>query len=106
MILKTIPAFLTLQNASSTKNDLLSNKRKETELKRLQTFNLELKFEVEVKFQTHIQHFTLQKKEHKTSPSPFEVHIDLERDLHQPTSTYGKIIICNPYSGLEYIPSF
>ena len=32
-------------------DDLLSQKRKETELKRLQTPNLELKFEVKVKFQ-------------------------------------------------------
>ena len=56
-------------------NDLLSNRRKETELKRLQTPNLELKFEVKVKFQGLNPHpiFHVSKIEHKTSPAPFEV---------------------------------
>ena len=62
-------------------NDLLSQKRKETELKRLQTPNLELKFEVKVKFQGLNPHpiFHISKIEHKTSPAPFDVvHIEFE----------------------------
>ena len=47
------------------------------------------------------------KIEHKTSPAPFEViHTDFERDLNIPTITYGKIIFCNPYSGIKYTTSF
>ena len=90
-------------------NDLLSQKRKETELKRLQTQNLELNFEVKVQFQGVNPHpiFHVSKIEHKTSPAPFEVvHIEFERDLNIPTITYGKIIFCNPYSGLKYTSSF
>ena len=90
-------------------NDLLSQKRKETELKRLQTPNLELKFEVKAKFQSFNSHpiFHVSKIEHKTSPAPFEVvHIEFERELTQPTITYGKIIFCNPYSGPKYTFSF
>ena len=45
------PGFPILAGRFITNNDLLSHKRKETELKRLQTPNLELKFEVKVKFQ-------------------------------------------------------
>ena len=92
-----------------TNNDLLSQKRKETELKRLQTPNLELKFEVKVKFQGLNPHpiFHVSKIEHKTSPAPFEVvHLEFERDLNIPTITYGKITLCNPYSGLKYTTSF
>ena len=49
----------------------------------------------------------MSKLEHKTSPAPFEVeNIEFERDLTQPTITYGKIIFCNPYSGLKYTSSF
>ena len=62
-----------------TNNDLLSHKRKETELKRFQTPNLELKFEVKGKFQGLNPHpiFHVSKIEHKTSPAPFEVvHIE------------------------------
>ena len=44
------PRFPILAERFLTQNDQLSNKRKETELKRLQNPNLELKFEVEVKF--------------------------------------------------------
>ena len=44
------PRFSILAERFNTNNDLLSQKRKETELKRLQTPNLELKFEVKVKF--------------------------------------------------------
>ena len=45
------PRFPILAERFITTNNSLSNKRKETELKRLQTPNLELKFEVKVKFQ-------------------------------------------------------
>ena len=103
------PRFPILAERFITNNDLLSHKRKETELKRLQTSNLELKFEVKVKFQGLNPHpiFHVSKIEHKTSPAPFEVvHIEFERDLEQPTFTYGKIIFCNPYSGLKYTSSF
>ena len=102
------PRFPILAERFITNNDL-SHKRKETELKRLQTPNLELKFEVEVKFQSLNPHpiFHVSKIEHKTSPAPFEVvHIDFERDLNIPTITYGKITFCNPYSGLKYTTSF
>ena len=44
------PRFPILAERFITNNDPLSQKRKETELKRLQTPNLELKFEVKVKF--------------------------------------------------------
>ena len=92
-----------------TNNDLLSNKRKETELKRHQTPNLELKFELKVKFQGFNPHpvFHVAKLEHKTTPAPFEVvHIDFERDPNLPSLTYGKIVFYNPYSGLQYRTSF
>ena len=45
------PRFSILAERFITKNDFLSQRRKETELKRLHTPNLELKFEVKVKFQ-------------------------------------------------------
>ena len=44
------PRFPILAERIITNNDLLSHKRKETELKRLQTPNLELKFEVKLNF--------------------------------------------------------
>ena len=72
----------------NTNNDLVSHKRKESDLKRLQTPNLELKFEVKVIFQGLNPHpiFHVSKIEHKTSPAPFEeVHIEFERDLNIPT---------------------
>ena len=103
------PGFSILAERFITNNDLLSQKRKETELKRLQTPNLELKFEVKVKFQGSNPHpvFHVSKIEHKTSPAPFEVvPIEIERDLNIPTITYGKITFCNPYSGLKYTTSF
>ena len=90
------PRFTILAERFITNNDLLSHKRKETELKRLQTPNLELKFEVKVKFQCLYPHpiFHVSNIEHKTSPAPFKVvHIDFERDLNIPTITYGKIIL-------------
>ena len=103
------PRFPILAERFNTNNDLLSHKRKETELKRLQTPNLELKFDVKVKFQGLNPHpiFHVSKIEHKTSPAPFEaVHIDFERGLNIPTITCGKISFCNPYSGLKYTTSF
>ena len=103
------PRFPILAERFIANNDLLSQKRTETELKRLQTPNLELKFEVKVKFQGSNPHpiFHVSKIEHKTSLAPFEVvRIEFERDLTQPTITYGKIIFCNPYSGLKYTSSF
>ena len=92
-----------------TDNDLLSNKGKETELERLQTPNLELKFDVKVKFQGLNPHPVLHvaKIEHKTTPAPFEVvHIDLERDPQLLDLTFGKIVFYNPHSGLKYKTSF
>ena len=103
------PRFPILAERFITNYDLLSQKRKETELKRLQTPNLELKFEVKVKFQGLNLHpiFHVSKIEHKTSPGPFEgVHIEFERDLNIPTITYGKVTSCNPYSDLKYTTSF
>ena len=103
------PRFPILAERFITNNELLSHKRKETELKRLQTPNLELKFEVKVKFQGLNTHtiFHVSKIEQNTSPAPFEVvHIDFERDLNIPTITYGKIKFCNPYSGLKDTTSF
>ena len=92
-----------------TNNDLLSQKRKETELKRLQRPNLELKFEVKVNFQGLNPHpkFHVSKIEQKTSPAPFEVvHIEFERDPNIPTITYGQITFCNSNSGLKHTTSF
>ena len=103
------PRFSILAERFITNNNLLSHKRKETEQKRLQTPNLELKFEVKVKFQGLNPHpiFHVSKIEHKTSPAPFEVvHIEFERDLNIPTITYGKITFCNAYSSLKYTTSF
>ena len=103
------PRFPILAERFNGNNDLLSHKRKETELKRLQTPNLELKFEIKVKFQGLNSHpiFHVSKIVHKISAAPFEVvHIAFERDLTQPTITYGQIIFCNPYSGPKYTSSF
>ena len=109
---KNDPRFPILAERFHANNDLLSQKRKETELKRFQTSNLELKssnLEVKVNFQGLYPHpiFHVSKIEHKTSPAPFEVvHFEIERDLTQPTITYGKIIICIPYSCLKNTSSF
>ena len=77
------PRFPIVAERFITTNNSLSNKRKETELKRLQTPNLELKFEVKVKFQGLNPHpiFHVAKIEHKTTPAKFEVIlIDFNRD--------------------------
>ena len=103
------PRFPILAERVIVNNDLISHKRKETELKRLQTPNLELKFEVKVKFQGLNPHpiFHVSKLEHQTPPALFEVvHIEFELALTQPTITYGKIIFCNPYSGPKNTSSF
>ena len=67
-----------------TNNNFISSKRKEIELKRLQTPNLELKFEVRVKLQGLNPHpiFFVSKIEHKTTPVPFEViQVEFNRDI-------------------------
>ena len=55
------PRFPILAERFITNNDLSSHKRKETELERLQTPNLELKFEVKVEFQGQSRNFTFRK---------------------------------------------
>ena len=103
------PRFPVLTERFINANPALSNKRKELELKRLQTSNLELKFEVRVKFQGLNPHpiFYVAKIEHKTTPAPFEViYVDFNRDVDFNNLAYGKIIFYNPYSGLTYTTSF
>ena len=81
---KNDPRFPVLTERFITNTNLLSNKN-ETELKRLQTSNLELKFEVKVKFQGLNSHpvFHVSKMEHKTTPAPFEVtHLNLKEILN------------------------
>ena len=108
-IQKTIPVFQVSQKVLLQLTIYYQTKEK-TELKRLQTSNLELKFEVKVKFQglnpQPVLHVAAIK--HKTTPALFEVvHIDLEQIPQFPTlTTNGKIILYNPYSGLNYITSF
>ena len=107
--LKNDPRFPILTERFITANELLSNKRKETELKRLQTPNLEIKFEVKVKLQGLNPHpvFHVTRTEHKTTPAPFEViHLDLERDPQLLDLTYDKIVFYISYSGLKYTTSF
>ena len=68
-------------------NVTLYNKRKEKELKRLQNSNLELKFEVRVKYHGLNSHpvFQVAKLEHKTTPAPFIVtYIGFHRDPDLP----------------------
>ena len=77
------PRFPILAERFITTNNTLSNKRKEIELKRLQTPTLDLKFEVKVKFQGLNPHpiIHVAKIEHKTTPAPFEVIlVDFNRD--------------------------
>ena len=103
------PRFPLLAERFITTNNSLSNKRKKTELKRLQTPNLELKFEVKVKFQGLNPHpiFHVAKIEHKTTPAPFEVIlVDFNRDSELHELAYGKIVFYNPFSGLKYTTSF
>ena len=85
--------------------------KKETELKRLQNTNLELKVEVEIKFRCLNPHpvFVLHvaKIEHWTTPTPFEVtFIIFNRDHQRPDLPYGKNLFNNIYSGSKYTTSF
>ena len=49
--------------------------------------------------------FNVSKIEHKTSPAPFEVvHSEFERDLNQPTITYGKISFAIHIQDLNILP--
>ena len=57
---KNDPRFPILTERFNTTNNSLSNKRKEAELKRLQTSNPELKFEVKVEFQGSNPHPVIQ----------------------------------------------
>ena len=56
-------------------NDILSGKRKELELYLLQNPNLEINFEVKIRFQGLNPHpvFQVAKLEHKTTPASFIV---------------------------------
>ena len=102
-IQRTIYVFQSLPNAL-LQIPIYYQTKKETELKRLQTSNLELKFEVKVKIHGLNPRpvFHVSKMEHKTTPAPFEVtHIEFERDPQLPDLTNGKIVFYNPYSGLK-----
>ena len=103
------PRFPRLTERFIANNNSLSNKRIELELKRFQNPNLELKFEVKVKFEGLNPHpiYHVAKIEHKTTPAPFEVIlIDFNRDPELHDLAYGKIVFYNPYSGLKYTTSF
>ena len=103
------PRFPILAERFITTNNSLSKKRKETELKRLQTPNLELKLEVQDKFQGLNPHpiFHVAKIEQKTTPAPFEVIlVDFNRDPELHDLSYGKIVFYNPFSSLKYTTSF
>ena len=79
------PRIQILTERFITNKDLLSNKRKKTELERLQTPNLELKFEVKVKLQGVNPHPVFQ-NEHETTSAAFDLgDFDLERDPNLPT---------------------
>ena len=64
--LQNDPRFPILAQRFIANNDQLSNKRKETALKRLQNPNLELKFEVKVKFQGLNPHPIFFRLKHRT----------------------------------------
>ena len=88
------PRFHILTERFITTDNSLSNKRKETELKRPQTPNLELKFEVRVKFQglNPLPIFYVSKIDYKTTPAPFEgILVDFNRDVEFNTLAYGKM---------------
>ena len=107
--LKIILDCLFFQNASLIPTILFLLKRKKTELRRLQNPNLELKFEVKVKFNGLNPHpiFQVAKLEHKTTPAPFIVtYIEFHSEECLPDIAYGKIVYCNPYSGLNMLHLF
>ena len=83
------PRFTILTERLFNNNDTLSTKRKETELKRLQNSNLELKFEVKVKFHGLNPHpvFQVAKLEYKIT------YIEFHGDSDLPDSAYGKTIL-------------
>ena len=94
------PRLTILTEHFITINDLLSNKRKKTELKGLQASNLESKLEGKLHFKSFNPHpvFQVSKIKHKTSPAPFEVtHIELEKDPNLPTLAYGRFVFYNPF---------
>ena len=103
------PRFPVLTERFIDNNDTLSTKRIETELKSLQNPNLELKFEVTVKFNSlnPYPNFQVAKLEHKTTPAPFIVtYAVFHSDPDLPDKDYGKSVFCNPYSGPKYTTSF
>ena len=103
------PRFTLLAERFIHNNDSLSEKRTELELKRLQHANLEMKFEVKIRFQGLNPHpvFQVAKQEHTTTPAPSIVtYVDFNRDPTLPRLTYGKIIFYNTYSGLKLTTSF
>ena len=100
------PRFTLLAERFIHNNDTLSDKRKEFELRRLQHRNLELQFEVMIRFREVKPHPVFQ-LEDKTTPAPFIVtYIDFNRDPTLPGLTFGKIMFYNPYLGLKYTTSF
>ena len=108
MIQNKTNAFQFLQNVLSQLTIYYRRKEKK-QLKRLQTSNLELKFEVEMKFQGLNTHPVIQvsKVEHKTTPAPFEVtYLEFEKNPNLPTLGYGRIVFYNPYSGPKYTTAF
>ena len=99
------PRFPILTQRFIANKNSLSNTRKELELERLQNVNLELKFEVKVKFQGPNTHpiIHVAKIEHKLTPAPFEVILfDFIRDSELHDLADCKIVFYNPYSGLKY----
>ena len=103
------PRFTLLSQRYKHNNVTLSEKRKELELKRLQQPNLELIFEVRIRFQRLNPHPVIQvaKLEHKPTPAPFIVrYVDFNRDSTLPDLTYGKIMFYNHYPGLKYTSFF
>ena len=109
MIKTSIFSALNLLNENLHLCLLLPKLGLQYDLVRLQTPNLELEFEVKVKFQGLNPHpiFHVAKIEHKTTPAPFEVIlINFNRDHELHNLAYGKIIFYNPFSGLKYTTSF
>ena len=103
------PRFTILLERFNNTNDTLSIKRKEAELKKLQSSNLQFKFQVKVKINGVNPHFILEvtSLEHKTTPAPFIVtYIEVHGDPDLPDIAYCKIDFCNPYFGPIFTTSF
>ena len=97
--LNLILVFTLLAERFIHTNDTLSEKRKELDLKRLQQPNVELKFEVKIRFQGLYPHpvFRVAKLEHKTTPAPFTVtYVNFNRNPTLPDVTYDKIMFYDP----------